>query len=103
MALKELHPLAIDDVGLVGQSIKKGRRHDRVAKDLCPVGKAGGLPYGNYTLGVYSNTEVFLEDSVFEVATAKDRKRGRPRSRTTIVSTNPEPKKLGAVLLGPPA
>ena len=27
-------------MGLVGQSIKKGRRHDRVAKDLCPVGKA---------------------------------------------------------------
>ena len=51
----------------------------------------------NYILGVYSNTNVFLEDPVVEVATPRERKRGRPRSRTTIVSTNPEPIKLSVL------
>lgn len=51
----------------------------------------------NYILGVYSNSEVFLEDPVFEVSPPKEYKRGRPRSRTTIVSTNPEPIKLSAL------
>lgn len=51
----------------------------------------------NYILGVYSNTQVFLEDPVFEIAPMKERKRGRPRSRTTIVSTNPEPVKLSVL------
>ena len=33
-------PLAIDDVGLVGQSIQQRCGHHRITKDLSPVGKA---------------------------------------------------------------
>jgi SRSO17 transposase len=51
----------------------------------------------NYIVGVYSNAQVFLEDPVFEVTPVKERKRGRPRTRTTIVSTNPEPVKLSVL------
>ena len=51
----------------------------------------------NYILGVYSSAQVFLEDPVFEVAPVKERKRGRPRSRTTVVTTNPSPVKLSAL------
>jgi SRSO17 transposase len=51
----------------------------------------------NFILGVYSNSPVFLEEPVFEVAPVKERKRGRPRSRPEVVSTNPEPIKLSAL------
>lgn len=51
----------------------------------------------NYILGVYSNAQVFLQEPVFEVAPAKECKRGRPRTRTTIVSANPEPVKLSVL------
>jgi SRSO17 transposase len=51
----------------------------------------------NFIMGVYSNSPVFLEEPVFEVAPVKERKRGRPRSRPEVVSTNPEPIKLSAL------
>jgi len=51
----------------------------------------------SYILGVYSNTQVFLENPVFEVAPAKECKRGRLRSRTTIIATNPALIKLSAI------
>jgi SRSO17 transposase len=51
----------------------------------------------NYILGAYSNTPVFLEEPVFEIAPVKEHKRGRPRSRPKVVSTNPEPIKLSVL------
>jgi SRSO17 transposase len=51
----------------------------------------------NYILGAYSNTQVFLEEPVFEIPPVKERKRGRPRSRLAVVSTNPEPIKLSVL------
>ena len=48
----------------------------------------------NYVLGVYSNTQVFLETPVVETAPVKERKRGRPRVRPNIIAVNPEPIKL---------
>lgn len=51
----------------------------------------------SYILGVYSNSSVFLEEPVFEIAPAKERKRGRPRTRPKIISTTPEPIKLSAL------
>lgn len=51
----------------------------------------------NYILGVYSSTQVFLEESIFEFAPVKERKRGRPRSRSAVISTTPEPIKLSAI------
>ena len=51
----------------------------------------------SYIMGVYSNAEIFLKDPIYEIAPAKERKRGRPRSRTTIVSTDPEPIKLSVL------
>ena len=51
----------------------------------------------NYILGAYSNTPVFLEEPVFEIAPVKEHKRGRPRTRPKVVSTNPEPIKLSAL------
>ena len=50
-----------------------------------------------FILGAYSNSMVFLEDPVFEIAPVKERKRGRPRSRPKVVSTNPIPIKLSAL------
>lgn len=85
---------------------------DLAQRDLVPHrtiladGWYGNIPefrYGlelrgeSYILGVYSNTQVFLENPVFEVAPAKECKRGRPRSRTTIISANPAPIKLSAI------
>jgi SRSO17 transposase len=51
----------------------------------------------NYILGAYSNTQVFLSEPVFEMPPAKENGRGRSRSRTTIISTNPAPVKLSAI------
>lgn len=51
----------------------------------------------NYILGTYSNTQVFLQEPVFEIAPVKEHKRGRPRSRPKVVSTNPEPIKLSVL------
>jgi len=45
----------------------------------------------SYIVGVYSNTQVFLEAPVLEIAPIKEQKRGRPRTRPDIVAVNPEP------------
>jgi len=51
----------------------------------------------NYVVGVYSNTQVFLEVPVLEITPAKEGKRGRPRVRPNIVAVSPEPIKLSAL------
>ncbi len=51
----------------------------------------------SYILGVYSNAQVFLEAPVLEIAPAKERKRGRPRTRPDVLATNPEPVKLSVL------
>lgn len=43
----------------------------------------------NYIVGVYSNTQVFLEAPILEIQPVKEHKRGRPRKKPTVVSTNP--------------
>jgi SRSO17 transposase len=50
-----------------------------------------------YLLGVYADTQVFLEPPTFEAAPTPERKRGRPRQRPKIIATNPEPVKVSAV------
>jgi SRSO17 transposase len=50
-----------------------------------------------YLLGVYSDTQVFLEPPTFEAAPTPERKRGRPRQRPKIIVTNSEPVKVSAV------
>jgi SRSO17 transposase len=45
----------------------------------------------NYIVGVYSNTQVFLEAPILEVQPAKEHKRGRPRKNPTVISTDPLP------------
>ena len=92
----------------------------RIALDLIDLARKDHVPhravladgwYGNipefrkeleslgerYILGVYSNTQVFLEAPVLEIAPAKESKRGRPRTRPDIVATNPEPVKLSVL------
>jgi SRSO17 transposase len=51
----------------------------------------------SYILGTYSNTQVFLQEPVLEIAPVQEHKRGRPRSRPKVVSANPEPIKLSAL------
>ena len=51
----------------------------------------------NYVVGVYSNTEIFLEAPVLELAPPKKRKRGRPRKGPQVVNVNPEPVKVSEV------
>jgi SRSO17 transposase len=45
-----------------------------------------------YVVGVYSDTEVFLESPTLEMAAPK--KTGRPRKRPLVIKTNPKPVKL---------
>lgn len=51
----------------------------------------------NYVVGVYSNTQIFLEAPALEITPAKEEKRGRPRVRPNIVAVSPEPIKLSAI------
>ena len=51
----------------------------------------------NYILGVYSNTTVFLEEPIFEIAPPKEHKRGRPRTNPQVISTPSEPTKLSVL------
>jgi SRSO17 transposase len=48
-----------------------------------------------YLVGVYSDTEVFLEPPTLEMAAP--RKTGRPRKRPLVISTNPKPVKLSEI------
>jgi len=50
-----------------------------------------------YVVGVYSNTEVFLEEPVFEEPLPVERKRGKPRTQATLRKTSPPPVKVSAV------
>jgi SRSO17 transposase len=45
----------------------------------------------SYVVGVYSDTEVFLEAPVIEIAPPKSPKGGRPRKRPKFLGVNPEP------------
>ena len=45
----------------------------------------------NYIVGVYSNSQIFLEAPILEIQPVKEQKRGRPRKNPTVVSTNPLP------------
>jgi SRSO17 transposase len=92
----------------------------RMALEQISLARAEGIPYravvadswyGNipefrqglgdcqesYVVGVYSNTEVFLESPVVEFAPLKEKKRGRPRSRPRLVNTNPKPIKVSEI------
>ena len=51
----------------------------------------------NYILGVYSNTQVFLKEPIFEIAPPKEYKRGRPRTHPQVISTPSEPTKLSVL------
>lgn len=55
----------------------------------------------HYVVGIYSNTEVFIDSPVFIEPQPKKRKRGRPRKYPKLVETNPPPVKvseLGATI-----
>jgi len=51
----------------------------------------------SYILGVYSNTQVFLEAPVLEIAPVTERKPGRPRIFPKVVVMNQEPIKLSTL------
>ena len=44
-----------------------------------------------YIVGVYSNTQVFLEAPILEIQPVKEHKRGRPRKSPDVIFTNPLP------------
>ena len=50
-----------------------------------------------YILGVYPDTQVFLESPTVEHAPPSERKRGRPRKKANVVAVSPEPVKVSAV------
>lgn len=50
--------------------------------------------YENYVVGVYCNTEVFLEPPVVEFSKPKSGKRGRPQKGSQVVNVNPQPVKV---------
>lgn len=47
-----------------------------------------------YVVGVYSDTEVFLEQPVIELAPPQKKKRGRPRIRPLVENVRPSPVKV---------
>jgi SRSO17 transposase len=51
----------------------------------------------NYIFGVYSSTQVFLKEPIFEIAPPKEHRRGRPRTHPQIISTPSEPTKLSVL------
>jgi SRSO17 transposase len=48
----------------------------------------------SYVVGVYSDTEVFIDSPLFMAPDPKSRGRGRPRKRPRLIETNPPPIKL---------
>lgn len=50
-----------------------------------------------YILGVYADTQVFLESPTIEYAPQSERKRGRPCKKAKVVAVSPEPIKVSAV------
>jgi SRSO17 transposase len=50
-----------------------------------------------YIVGVYSNTQVFLEAPILEILPAREHKRGRPRKHPDVIETNPKPVTLSAI------
>lgn len=55
------------------------------------------IRHESYVLGVYSNTPIFLEEPIFEIAPVKVGKKGRAQTQTKIISTTPEPVKLSTL------
>jgi SRSO17 transposase len=50
-----------------------------------------------YIVGVYSNTQVFLEAPVLEIRPVKEHTRGRPRKHPDVIATDPEPVLLSSI------
>ena len=50
-----------------------------------------------YILGVYANTQVFLDSPTVEHAPPSDRKVGRPRKKAKVCAVSPEPVNVSAV------
>jgi SRSO17 transposase len=50
-----------------------------------------------YILGVYSDTQVFLEPPTVEHLSSVERKRGRPRKKDKVFAVSPDPIKVSAV------
>lgn len=98
------------------------RHHEkwRMAVDQIDLAKADGVSYraivadswyGNipqfrqelaerhesYVVGVYSNTEVFLEPPVLAFFPLKEKKRGRPRNHPRVVEVNTKPVKVSEI------
>ena len=48
----------------------------------------------SYVVGIYSDTQVFLESPVFVPPTPKEKKRGRKRKYPQLIETNPLPVKV---------
>ena len=92
----------------------------RIALELLDEARAGQLPhwaviadgwYGNipefrqelvrrgerYILGVYADTQIFLEAPTIEHPPQSERKRGRPREKVNVAAVSPEPIKVSAI------
>jgi SRSO17 transposase len=50
-----------------------------------------------YILGVYANTQVFLESPTVEYLPQTERKRGHPRKKAEVLAVSPKPIKVSAV------
>lgn len=51
----------------------------------------------SYVVGVYANTEVFLEPPVLEFFPLKEKKRGRPRNQPRVIDVNPNPVRISEI------
>jgi len=93
---REKWQIALEQIDLARQ---EGVPHRAVVAD-CWYGNVTEFREGladrgeHYVVGVYSDTEVFLDPPVFVEPQPKRRRRGRPRKYPRLIETNPPPVKV---------
>jgi SRSO17 transposase len=93
---KEKWQIALKQIELARQD---GVPHRAVVADAWygnnPEFRKGLLEMGeSYVVGVYSDTEVFIDPPLFVAPQPKRRQRGRPPKRPRLIETNPPPIKV---------
>lgn len=96
---REKWQIALEQIDLAQQ---EGVPHRAVIADAwygnIPAFRKGLVERGErYVVGIYSDTEIFLDPPIFVEPQPKKRRRGRPRKHPRLIETNPPPVKVSAL------
>lgn len=96
---REKWQIALEQIDLAQ---REGVPHRAVVSDAwygnIPAFRKGLVEQGEmYVVGVYSDTEIFLDPPIFVEPQPKKRKRGRPRKHPRLIETNPLPVKVSTL------